>query len=161
MRKTMLRDNTLTNCIIPSYRRIKAIFTFALMTFLLCLFVGIGVSNGHSIGANLDNINTCGDESEDRFQLPESITATGLEEQGRLFHEQMTKKLASSDFCMQKIRSTYVSLAGILLRMAGVLFTYTCIAVLVFLTDRIRRFCQIHFIHLSDGEKLPQIIFIF
>ncbi len=157
----MISDKTSKNCIIPSISHIKVILSYALVLAILCLFVGIGVANGHSISVYLDNINTCGGESEDRFQLPESITATGLEEQGRLFHEQMTRKSASSDFCMQKIRSTYVSLAGILQRLSGVLFTYTCIAVLVFLTDRIRRFCQIHFIHLSDGEKIPQIIFIF
>lgn len=157
----MHRDKTSKKCIIPSDRRIKTIFAFALVLAILCLFVGIGVANGHSISVNHNTTNTCGGESEDKLKLPESMTAVGIEEQGRLFHEQMTKKSVSSDFCMQKIRSTYVSLAGILQRLAGVLFTYTCIAVLVFLTDRIRRFCQIHFIHLSDGEKLPQIIFIF
>ena len=49
--------------------------------------------------------------------------------------------------------SLHISLAALLEMIATNLFSYTGVMLLLFNSDRIRRFVPVHFIHLSDGKK--------
>ena len=49
--------------------------------------------------------------------------------------------------------SLHISLAALLEMIATNLFSYTGVMLLLFNSDRIRRFLPVHFIHLSDGKK--------
>ena len=49
--------------------------------------------------------------------------------------------------------SLHISLAALLEMIAANLFSYTGVMLLLFNSDRIRRFVPVHFIHLSDGKK--------
>ena len=49
--------------------------------------------------------------------------------------------------------SLHISLAALLEMIAANFFSYTGVMLLLFNSDRIRRFLPVHFIHLSDGKK--------
>ena len=49
--------------------------------------------------------------------------------------------------------SLHISLAALLEMIAANFFSYTGVMLLLFNSDRIRRFVPVHFIHLSDGKK--------
>ena len=49
--------------------------------------------------------------------------------------------------------SLHISLAALLEMIATNLFSYTGVMLLLFNSDRIRRFVPVYFIHLSDGKK--------
>ena len=49
--------------------------------------------------------------------------------------------------------SLHISLAALLEMIAANLFSYTGVMLLLFNSDRIKRFVPVYFIHLSDGKK--------
>ena len=75
-------------------------------------------------------------------------TVTALRKSSNEFEEDtliITTKIQKS--------SLHISLAALLEMIAANLFSYTGVMLLLFNSDRIRRFLPVHFIHLSDGKK--------
>ena len=75
-------------------------------------------------------------------------TVTALRKYSNEFEEDtliITTKIQKS--------SLHISLAALLEMIATNLFSYTGVMLLLFNSDRIRRFVPVHFIHLSDGKK--------
>ena len=116
-----------------------------MMTGIIILFVctQILVSNSLKVRETISDNHVEISNFTDIFH-----TVAALRKLGNEFEEDtliITTKIQKS--------SLHISLAALLEMIAANLFSYTGVMLLLFNSDRIRRFVPVHFIHLSDGKK--------
>ena len=116
-----------------------------MMTGIIILFVctQILVSNSLKVRETISDNHVEINNFTDIFH-----TVAALRKLGNEFEEDtliITTKIQKS--------SLHISLAALLEMIAANLFSYTGVMLLLFNSDRIRRFVPVYFIHLSDGKK--------
>ena len=129
---------------ITAFRKNGKIFSL-LMAGVIILFVctQILVSDSLKVRETISDNHMQINNFTDLFQ-----TVTALRKSSNEFEEDtliITTKIQKS--------SLHISLAALLEMIATNLFSYTGVMLLLFNSDRIRRFLPVHFIHLSDGKK--------
>ena len=129
---------------ITAFRK-KSKFLSLIMIFVIILFVcaQILVSNTLKVQKTVSDNHMGISSFTDLFR-----TVTALRKSSNEFEEDtliITTKIQKS--------SLHISLAALLEMIATNLFSYTGVMLLLFNSDRIRRFLPVHFIHLSDGKK--------
>ena len=129
---------------ITAFRKNGKFFSL-LMAGVIILFVctQILVSDSLKVRETISDNHMQINNFTDLFQ-----TVTALRKSSNEFEEDtliITTKIQKS--------SLHISLAALLEMIAANLFSYTGVMLLLFNSDRIRRFVPVHFIHLSDGKK--------
>ena len=129
---------------ITAFRKNGKFFSL-LMAGVIILFVcaQILVSGSLKVRENISDNHMQINNFTDLFQ-----TVTALRKSSNEIEEDtliITTKIQKS--------SLHISLAALLEMIATNLFSYTGVMLLLFNSDRIRRFLPVHFIHLSDGKK--------
>ena len=129
---------------ITAFRKNGKFFSL-LMAGVIILFVcaQILVSDSLKVRENISDNHMQINNFTDLFQ-----TVTALRKSSNEIEEDtliITTKIQKS--------SLHISLAALLEMIAANLFSYTGVMLLLFNSDRIRRFVPVHFIHLSDGKK--------
>ena len=129
---------------ITAFRKSEKFFSL-LMAGVIILFVctQILVSDSLKVRENISDNHMQINNFTDLFQ-----TVTALRKSSNEIEEDtliITTKIQKS--------SLHISLAALLEMIATNLFSYTGVMLLLFNSDRIRRFLPVHFIHLSDGKK--------
>lgn len=118
------------------------------MTVLIisCAAAGLGVQ-----AIQLGKMSECGISGSEGSRNADQIligTPGGELVNAGIINENKTSAPAADD-----AEDFTASLAGTADMLAALMFSFTCITVLIFLNDRTMRFCHINFIHLSDGSK--------
>ena len=130
---------------ITAFRK-KSKFLSLIMIFVIILFVcaQILVSNTLKVQKTVSDNHMGISSFTDLFR-----TVTALRKSSNEFEEDtliITTKIQKN--------SLRISLAALLEIIATTLFSYTGVILLLFKSDRIKRFVPVHFIHLSDGKKI-------
>lgn len=130
-----------------SDRQFKKICAFAMAVFLMLFLLAGSISHGMSACSH--NRSEAGTHNSDMVDIYSTdlagartacaVSVAGNAEVNSLFQH----------------RNSIVSLYSILFVLAAVLFAFTCVILLLFLNDRLKRFLIVQYIHRSDGKIFP------